>query len=130
MPHTDAALTHIHTQTHARVAPPCVHIYLFAHSALHTHSRTHTHTYAGSIYYFFAFTTAAADTDTDTANMSNNKHADEVAAAAAAAVCRPECERESVMTPRQIQRRRFLRAHLSRLGVSETTLGSQSILRR
>lgn len=111
-------MQHSLTNTHTRVAPPCVHIYLFAHSALHTHSRTHTHTYAGSIYYFFAFTTAAADT----ANMSNNKHADEVAAAAAAAVCRPECERESVMTPRQIQRRRFLRAHLSRLGVSETTL--------
>lgn len=118
------SLTYTHTRTRARCSP-CVHIYLFAHSALHTHSRTHTHTYAGSIYYFFAFTTAAADTDT--ANMSNNKHADEVAAAA---VCRPECERESVMTPRQIQRRRFLRAHLSRLGVSETTLGSQSILRR
>lgn len=113
-------MQHSLTYKHTRVAPPCVHIYLFAHSAFHTHSRTHTHTYAGSIYYFFAFTTAAADTDT--ANMSNNKHADEVAAAAAAAVCRPECERESVMTPRQIQRRRFLRAHLSRLGVSEMTL--------
>lgn len=55
--------------------------------------------------------------------MTNNKHADEVAAAAAvAAVCRPECERESIMTPRQIQRRRFLRARLPRSSVSETTL--------
>lgn len=53
--------------------------------------------------------------------MPNNKHADEVAAAAVV-VCRPECERESVMTPRQFQRRRFLRARLGSFGVSETTL--------
>lgn len=122
------SLTYTHTRTRARCSPLCTYIFICTLRFAHTFTYTYTHTYAGSIYYFFAFTTAAADTDT--ANMSNNKHADEVAAAAAAAVCRPECERESVMTPRQIQRRRFLRAHLSRLGVSETTLCSQSILRR
>lgn len=113
MLHTDAALTH------TRCSP--LSTYIFICTLRFAHTFTYTHTYAGSIYYFFAFTTAAA-AGTDTANMSNNKHADEVAAAAAVAVCRPECERESVMTPRQIQRRRFLRAHLSRLGISETTL--------
>lgn len=116
MLHTVAAHSHTHRVPH-------VYIYIYLHTPLCTHTHIHKHTYTGSIYYFFAFFTIAAAADT--ANMTNNKHADEVAAAATAAavaVCRPECERESVMTPRQIQRRRFLRAHLSRFSVSETTL--------
>lgn len=36
-------------------------------------------------------------------------------------VCRPESERESTTTPRQIQRRRFLRAHLQATRERETT---------